>query len=74
MDFGITEAIVSAIAISAASATAVAVSLTSVVQTAAAVNSLSTGVAEALDLSHNSSQYITGNWSQHFDGLVRELR
>lgn len=62
-DFGITAAIVSAIAISAAAATAAAVSLTSVVQTAAAVNSLSAGVAEALDLSHNLSQYITGNWS-----------
>lgn len=62
-DFGITAAIVSAIAISAAAATAEAVSLTSVVQTAAAVNSLSAGVAEALDLSHNLSQYITGNWS-----------
>ena len=104
------------------------------VQTAAAVNNLSTGVAEALDvqgnincqlkagilllnqrvdlvqeqgdvlvelaqldcewkysglcvtsilfvnascaahLSHTISQYLTGNWSQHFDGLVRELR
>ena len=111
-----------------------AISLTSVVQTAAAVNNLSAGVAEALDvqgninsqlkagilllnqrvdlvqeqvdvlmelaqlgcewkypglcvtsipfvnasraahLSHTISQYLTGNWSQHFDGLVRELR
>ena len=111
-----------------------AISLTSVVQTAAAVNNLSAGVSEALDvqgninsqlkagilllnqrvdlvqeqvdvlmelaqlgcewkysglcvtsipfvnasraahLSHTISQYLTGNWSQHFDGLVRELR
>jgi hypothetical protein len=113
---------------------AAAISLTSVVQTAAAMNNLSTGVAEALDvqgnincqlkagilllnqrvdlvqeqgdvlvelaqldcewkysglcvtsilfvnascaahLSCNISQYLTGNWSQHFDGLVWELR
>ena len=113
---------------------AAAISLTSVVQIAVAVNNLSAGVAEALDvqgninsqlkagilllnqrvdlvqeqvdvlmelaqlgcewkypglcvtsipfvnasraahLSHTISQYLTGNWSQHFDGLVRELR
>ena len=111
-----------------------AISLTSVVQTAAAVNNLSTVVAEALNvqgninsqlkagilllnqrvdlvqeqvdvlmelaqlgcewkysglcvtsipfmnashaahLSRNISQYLTGNWSQYFDGLVRALR
>ena len=127
-------AVVKAIAISATVAMAAAISLTSVIQTAAAVNNLSTGVAESLDvqgninsqlkagilllnqrvdlvqeqvdilmelaqlgcewkysglcvttipfvnashaahLSCNISQYITGNWSQHFDGLVQELR
>ena len=110
-----------------------ATSLVSTVQTAAAINNLSVGVAEALDiqdninsqlkagimllnqrvdllqeqadimmelvqlgcewkysglcvtsipfvnasraaqLSRNISQYLTGNWSQRFDGLVREL-
>jgi hypothetical protein len=30
--------------------------------------------SHAAHLSCNISQYITGNWSQHFDGLVQELR
>ena len=30
--------------------------------------------SRAAHLSHTISQYLTGNWSQHFDGLVRELR
>lgn len=30
--------------------------------------------SHAAQLSRNLSQYLTGNWSQHFDGLVQELR
>ena len=31
-------------------------------------------VSCAAHLSRDISQYLTGNWSQHFDGLVQELR
>ena len=52
-DFRITAAIITAITISATAATAAAVSLTTTVQIAAAVNNLSAGVAEALEVQGN---------------------
>jgi hypothetical protein len=61
-DFRITAAIITAITISATAATAAAVSLTTTVQIAAAVNNLSAGVAEALEVQGNiNSQLKAGN-------------
>jgi hypothetical protein len=51
-------AIVTAIAISATTAMAAAISLISVVQTAPAVNNLSAGVAEALDVQGNINSQL----------------
>ena len=51
-------AIVTAIAISATVAMAAAISLTSVIQTAAAVNNLSSGVAESLDVQGNINSQL----------------
>lgn len=57
-DFGVTAAIVAAIAVSAAAATAAAVSLASTEQTAATVNNLSAGVAEALAIQGNINSQL----------------
>nr|XP_044991102.1 uncharacterized protein LOC123455094 [Jaculus jaculus]XP_044991103.1 uncharacterized protein LOC123455094 [Jaculus jaculus] len=57
-DFGITAAIITAIAVSATAATAAAVMLTTTVQTAATLNNLSAGVAEALDVQGNINSQL----------------
>ncbi|XP_060232769.1 uncharacterized protein LOC132651548 [Meriones unguiculatus] len=59
-DFGITAAIVTAIAVSAAATTAAGLAMANSVQTSTTVNQLSAGVAEAMNLHVSASTQLKG--------------